>query len=75
MPIYINNFLPLVLINQFKAAFNSFFLICVIIAFIPVLNYKWVVRDVGPFVRVIFISLMKEVIEDYRKYSYDKKLL
>ena len=67
-------FLPLALLNQFKTAFNWFFLIYVIIACIPVLSNKAVAADVAPFVVVIFISLIKEAIEDYRKYANDKKL-
>ena len=67
-------FLPLALLNQFKTAFNWFFLICVIITCIPILSDKSVAADVTPFIVVILISLIKEAIEDYRKYKNDKTL-
>ena len=56
------SFLPLAILNQFKTAFNWFFLIYVIIAVNPYLS------DLDPIPEVI-----KEAVEDYRKYSNDKK--
>ena len=67
-------FLPLALLNQFKTAFNWFFLIYVIIACIPIISDKALAPEIAPFVIVLIISLIKEAIEDYRKYSNDKKL-
>ena len=66
-------FFPLALLNQFKTAFNWFFLIYIIIACIPILSDKSVAAEVSPFIVVIIISLFKEAIEDYRKYINDKK--
>ena len=67
-------FFPLALLNQFKTGFNWFFLINAIIACIPVLSDKSPYSEVSPFIVVLIISLIKEAVEDYRKYSNDKKL-
>ena len=66
-------FFPLALLNQFKTAFNWFFLIYIIIACIPTLSDRAVAPEITPFFVVLGISLIKEAIEDYRKYSNDKK--
>ena len=67
------SFLPLAILNQFKTAFNWFFLIYVIIAVNPYLSDLDPIPEVSPFVIVIAINLIKEAVEDYRKYSNDKK--
>ena len=66
-------FFPLALLNQFKTAFNWFFLIFVILSCIPILSDSSIVANVGPFLVILLISLVREAIEDYRKYSNDKK--
>jgi len=66
-------FFPLALLNQFKTAFNWFFLIFVILSCIPILSDSSIVANVGPFLIILLISLVREAIEDYRKYSNDKK--
>ena len=66
-------FFPLALLNQFKTAFNWFFLIYLIIAVNPYLSDLDPIPEVGPFVIVLAINLVKEAVEDYRKYSNDKK--
>ena len=66
-------FLPLAIINQFKTAFNWFFLITVVLVAIPGLSDKESTSEIVPFVFVMIISLIKEAIEDYRKYTNDKK--
>ena len=66
-------FLPLALINQFKTAFNWFFLIYNIIAVIPELSDLEPAAEVTPFIVVLILNLIKEAIEDYRKYNNDKK--
>ena len=66
-------FLPLSLLNQFKTAFNWFFLIYVIVAVNPYLSDLDPIPEISPFVIVIVINLVKEAVEDYRKYSNDKK--
>ena len=66
-------FLPLALLNQFKTAFNWFFLIYNIIASIPQISDLDPAAEVTPFIVVLFLNLIKEAIEDYRKYTNDKK--
>ena len=66
-------FLPLALFNQFKTAFNWFFLIYNIIASIPQISDLDPAAEVTPFVVVLILNLIKEAIEDYRKYVNDKK--
>ena len=66
-------FLPLALLNQFKTAFNWYFLIYIIIAVNPYLSDLEPLPEISPFVIVIAINLVKEAVEDYRKYSNDKK--
>ena len=68
------SFFPLALLSQFKTAFNWFFLIYIIIASIPSISDGNFATDVAPFLVVLLISLVKEAIEDYRKYVNDKKL-
>ena len=66
-------FLPLALLNQFKTAFNWFFLIYVCIAVNPYLSDLDLIPEISPFIIVVAINLIKEAVEDYRKYSNDKK--
>ena len=66
-------FFPLALFNQFKSAFNWFFLIYNIIACIPQLSDLDPLAEVSPFIIVLVFNLIKEAIEDYRKYKNDKK--
>ena len=66
-------FLPLALINQFKSAFNWFFLIYNIIALIPALSDLDPAAELSPFILVLILNLIKEAIEDYRKYTNDTK--
>ena len=66
-------FFPLALFNQFKNAFNWFFLIYNIIACIPQLSDLDPLAEVSPFIIVLIFNLIKEAIEDYRKYKNDKK--
>ena len=66
-------FFPLALINQFKTAFNWFFLIYTVIAVIPELSDLEPMPEVTPFIIVLILNLFKEAIEDYRKYINDKK--
>ena len=66
-------FFPLAIINQFKTAFNWFFLITAVLVAIPGLSDKEPSSEITPFVIVMIISLIKEAIEDYRKYKNDQK--
>jgi magnesium-transporting ATPase (P-type) len=66
-------FLPLAIFNQFKTAFNWFFLFSFILVCIPQISDKSPLAEAPPFTIVMIISLVKEAIEDYRKYTNDKK--
>jgi len=66
-------FLPLAIFNQYKTAFNWFFLIYICIAVNPYLSDLAPIPEITPFVIVVSINLIKEAVEDYRKYSNDKK--
>ena len=66
-------FLPLAILNQFKTTFNWFFLFSLILVCIPQISDKSPFSEALPFSVVMIISLVKEAIEDYRKYTNDKK--
>ena len=66
-------FLPLAIFNQFKTAFNWFFLFSFILVCIPQISDISPLAEAPPFAIVMIISLVKEAIEDYRKYINDKK--
>ena len=66
------SFLPLAIINQYKTPFNWFFLIQAIIDCIPSISSVNPATTILPVVIVLIISLIREAVEDYRKYSNDK---
>ena len=66
------SFLPLAIMNQYKTPFNWFFLIQAIIDCIPSISSVDPVTTIMPVVIVLIISLIREAVEDYRKYSNDK---
>ena len=65
-------FLPLAIANQYKTPFNWFFLIQAILDCIPSISYVTPATSIIPVVIVLIISLIREAVEDYRKYSNDK---
>ena len=65
-------FLPLGIMNQYKTPFNWFFLIQAIIDCIPSISSVDPVTTIMPVIIVLIISLIREAVEDYRKYSNDK---
>ena len=66
------SFLLLAIMNQYKTPFNWFFLIQAIIDCIPSISSVDPVTTIMPVVIVLIISLIREAVEDYRKYSNDK---
>ena len=66
------SFLPLAIMNQYKTPFNWFFLIQAIIDCIPSISSVDPITTIAPVVIVLVISLIREAVEDYRKYSNDK---
>ena len=67
------SFFPLALMNQFKTAFNWYFLFITIIATIPQISNSNPMANLLPFIVVLIISLIKEAVEDLRKYQNDVK--
>ena len=67
-------FLPLALINQYKNPFNIFFLVSMIIDCIPQISSVDPFTTCMPVVIVLIINLIREAVEDYRKYLNDKGL-
>ena len=67
------SFFPLALFYQFNSCFNLFFLFTAIITSIPSISTLTPMSAIMPFVVVLIISLIREAIEDFRKYQYDKK--
>ena len=65
------SFLPLAIINQYKTPFNWFFLIQAILDCIPSISSVNPVTTIMSVVIVLIISLIREGVEDYRKYSND----
>jgi magnesium-transporting ATPase (P-type) len=58
--------------NQYKTPFNWFFLVQAIIDFIPAISSVNPATSIMPVIIVLIISLIREAVEDYRKYSNDK---
>ena len=65
-------FLPLAIANQYKTPFNWFFLLQAVLDCIPSISYVTPATSIIPVVIVLIISLIREAVEDYRKYSNDK---
>lgn len=66
-------FLPLALFYQFNSCFNLFFLFTAIITSIKSISTLEPISAIMPFIVVLIISLIREALEDIRKYQYDKK--
>ena len=76
---YLNNkkynwltFLPIILYNQFSFFFNLYFLFLCITQFIPIFKVGFMITYVGPLVFVIFLTMLKEGWDDYKRYKRDK---
>ena len=67
------NFLPLCLFDQFRRVANIYFLAVAILQSIPLISPLQPFSAVAPFVLVITVSLIREGIEDYRRYRSDRK--
>ena len=66
-------FLPLALINQFKIVFNWLFLVTTILSMTSLSN-QTALSNLTPFCVVLIISLIREAIEDYKKYKDDERI-
>ena len=67
-------FFPIVLYNQFKQFYNLFFLLIMISQFIPPLRVGLLVTYVAPLVFVLTITLIKEAIDDIKRWNRDREL-
>jgi phospholipid-translocating ATPase len=67
------NFLPIVLFNQFKIFFNFFQLMLVGSQFVPLLKVGFLFSYLAPLVVVLFLTLLKEAYDDFKRYQRDSE--
>ena len=67
-------FLPKALLFQFFRLANVYFLIIAIIQLIPMISPLSPSTAIAPLAFVLCISLIREAIEDYNRYNFDKQL-
>lgn len=63
----------MVLFNQFKYFFNMFFLVIGLSQFYEPLRVGFTFTYIAPLAFVIFISMVKELFDDYERYQKDKE--
>merc|ERR1719232_1807720 len=68
------SFIPLVLFNQFKFFLNLYFLVMACSQFIPQLRIGYLYTYWGPLGFVISVALIREAIDDFRRYQRDKEV-
>lgn len=66
--------IPLCLFNQFKFFSNLFFLLITLSQFIPELKIGFMFTYYAPLAVVVTITLIKEAVDDYKRYLRDKEL-
>ena len=67
-------FLPKALLFQFFRLANVYFLYIAIIQLIPAISPLDPSTAIAPLAFVIFVSLIREAMEDYNRYKFDMKL-
>ena len=67
------NLVPMVLYEQFKYFFNMFFLLLAVSQFIKIFQVGLLFSYIAPLVFVLFLTLLKEAYDDYKRYSRDKE--
>ena len=67
-------FLPFALLNQYKNPFNIYFLVSMVIDCIPSISSINTATTIIPVVIIMIINLIREAVEDYRKYLNDKSV-
>ncbi len=67
-------FVPIVLYNQFKFFLNMFFLVMALSQFIPQLRIGYLYTYWGPLGFVISVTMIREAIDDFRRYQRDKEV-
>ncbi len=68
------SFIPVVLFNQFKFFLNLFFLVMAMSQFIPQLRIGYLYTYWGPLGFVISVTMIREAIDDIRRYRRDKEV-
>ncbi|KAK1442221.1 putative phospholipid-transporting ATPase [Babesia gibsoni] len=66
-------FLPYVLYEQFKIFMNLFYLLISLSQLIPDLAVESAITYFGPLTLVLFVSLLKEGCDDYKRYLRDRE--
>lgn len=64
-------FVPLVLYHQFKFFLNLYFLMVCLTQLIPDLRIGYAYTYYGPLVFVLCVTLIREAVDDYRRYRRD----
>ncbi|EFX85164.1 hypothetical protein DAPPUDRAFT_314296 [Daphnia pulex] len=67
-------FLPMVLFQQFKFFLNLYFLIMAISQFIPEIRIGYLYTYWGPLCFVLFVTTVREAIDDFRRAQRDKEI-
>jgi len=67
-------FIPKVLFNQFRQFYNLFFLLICISQLFPLLRIGFIVTYVTPLLFVLTITLLKEGIDDFKRYRRDTEI-
>ncbi|CDR93704.1 phospholipid-translocating P-type ATPase, putative [Babesia bigemina] len=66
-------FLPYVLFEQFKVFMNLFYLLISLSQLIPDLAVESAITYFGPLALVLFVALLKEGCDDYKRYLRDRE--
>jgi phospholipid-translocating ATPase len=65
--------IPIVLYNQFKFFSNLFFLLIAVSQFFPPLRVGFLFTYVAPLAIVLAITIIKEAVDDFKRYQRDKE--
>ncbi|KAK3707412.1 hypothetical protein RRG08_034469 [Elysia crispata] len=66
-------FIPMVLFEQFKIFLNLYFLVMALTQIFPDLRTGYLYTYWGPLGFVIFVTMCREAVDDYRRYLRDKE--
>ncbi|KAK6186527.1 hypothetical protein SNE40_008550 [Patella caerulea] len=67
------SFIPKVLFEQFKFFLNLYFLIMATSQFLPAIRIGYLYTYWGPLCFVLFVTMCREALDDYRRYRRDKE--
>ena len=67
------SFLPIALIIQFKRYANIYFLIAAVLQSIPLISPLNPASAVIPLIFVLSLSMIREGVEDYKRWKSDRK--